>query len=97
MDLIVGRCGYPRQDGIGILVANLDALQVEDGQAAQAGELARKSRVDDRIHRRRQDRDLEWQATKRLREVHVRRLDRDGTGRQRDVLESVGRSQLVDL
>ena len=50
------------QHGVRIVVARLDALQVEDGDAAQAGQLAREPDVHDGVHGRGEDGDAEPQA-----------------------------------
>ena len=97
LDVAVGCGGDPLQDGVGVVVAGLDALEVEDRETAETRELAGHPHVDDGVHRGGQDRDLERDAAERLREVDVRRLDRVRSGRQRDVLEAIGGPDRVDL
>ena len=59
-----------------VVVARLDALEVEDRQAAEPGQRAGERRVDDRVHRRGEDRDRELDAAEGLGELDVGRLDR---------------------
>ena len=59
LDLGVGRRGDPREDGIGVVVAGLDALEIEDREAAEARQLPGHPRVDDGIHGGGEDRDGE--------------------------------------
>ena len=97
VDLGVGGGGDAPQDLGRVVVACLDALEVEDREATQAGQLAGHPHVDDGVHGRSQDRDGEVDATERLAEVDVGRLDRVRARRQRDVLEAVGRPDGIDL
>ena len=97
LDLVVRRGGDPLEQRVRIVVASLDAFEVEDGQAAEAGEFAGHPRVHDRIHRGGQDRDREVDAAEGLGEVDVRRFDGVRARGERDVLEPVGRSDGVDL
>ena len=92
-----GAVGDPLEDRVGIVVAGLDALEVQDREPAEAGQLAGQPGIDDRVHRRGEDRDREVDAAERLGEVDVGRLDGVGAGRERDVLEAVGRADRVDL
>ena len=57
MDLVVGGGRDPLEDGVGIVVARLDAFEVEDRETAEAGELAGHAGIDDGVHRRGEDRD----------------------------------------
>ena len=97
VDLVVGSGGDRGEDLAGLVVAGLDALEVEDRQAAEPGQPAGERGVDDRVHRRREDRDRELDAAEDLAQLDVGRLDRVGAGRERDVLEAVGRAEVVDL
>ncbi len=97
MDVVVGRRGDPGQDGIGIVVTGLDALEVEDRQATEAGQLGGQADVDDGVHRRGDDRDGQVDPAQDLVEADVVGLDRARAGRQRDVLEAVRRPDRVDL
>jgi hypothetical protein len=97
VDLVLRRRGDPGEDLAGFVVAGLDTLQVQDRETAKAGQLSRKTGVDDRVHGGRQDRDREGDAAQLDRQVNVRRLDRARAGRQRDVLEAVGGTDRVDL
>ena len=97
LDLVVGRGGDALEDRVGLVVAGLDALEVQDREAAESGQLAGEPGVDHRVHRRREHGDRERDAGERDRDVDVGRLDRLGAGGQRDVLEAVGRPEVVDL
>ena len=44
LDLVVGRGGDPPEDRVGLVVAGLDALEVEDREPAEPGELAGDAR-----------------------------------------------------
>ncbi len=96
LDLVVGRGGDPRQDRVGLVVACLDTLQVEDRDTTQTSQLTREPDVDDGVHGRRQHRDAQVQASEVDRGVHLRGLDGLDAGRQRDVIEAVGRADGVD-
>jgi hypothetical protein len=74
---------------VGGLVARLDALQVEDGQPAEAAHLRREACVGDAVHRRRDDRELDASAAKLPGDVDLVRVDRDGARDQRDVVEAI--------
>ena len=93
--------GEPRRSGarivVGIVVARLDALKVEDGEPTEPGQFAGHPCVDDRVHRGGEDRDGEVDAAEGLGQIDVGRLDRVGAGGERDILEAVGRPDGVDL
>ena len=97
MDLIIGRRGDARDDGVGILEPRLHALEVQDGEPAEPRQLAGEAGVDDGVHRGREDGDLERQATERLIEANVGGFDGLRPGGERDVLEAVRRADAVDL
>ena len=97
MRLAVGGGGDPLQHLGRVVVAGLDAFEVEDREATEPGQRAGEPRVDDRVHGRREDRDGQRNAGEDLRQVHVVGLDRVEAGRERDVLEPVCRAELVDL
>ena len=82
LDVAVGCRRDPLEHAVRVVVARLDALEVEDGEPAEPGERAGQSRVDDGIHRRGQDRDRELDAAERLGELDVGGLDRVGAGRE---------------
>ena len=63
-----------------VVVARLDALEVEDRDAAQARQLAGEADVDDGIHGGREDRDAQAQAGELDAGVDVGGLDRLGPG-----------------
>ena len=94
---VVGGGDDPVQDLGRVLVAELDALEVEDREAAEARQLAREAHVRDGVHGGGEDRDLEADAAEVLRQDDVRRVDGVGAGGQRDVLEPVGRADRVHL
>ena len=54
-----GAEAMPREDRVGLLVARLDALEVEDREPAEAASSPATRGVDDGVHRRREDRDRE--------------------------------------
>src|SRR5205814_2167954 len=89
--------GDPCENDGRVLVSGLDALEVQDGQAAESRELAREANVDDRVHGRRQDGDSKLEAAEALLEVDVARFDGFRSGRERDVLEAIGRTDRIDL
>jgi hypothetical protein len=97
LDRIVGRGRDPFEDRVGIVVAGLDALEVQHREATQPGQLAREARIDHRVHRRGDDRDRERDPGQRTGDVDVGRLDRLGAGSQRDVLEAERGAEVVDL
>ena len=55
----------PLQDRVGIVVAGLDALEVEDREPAEPCQLPGHPGIHDRVHRRGEDRDLELDAAER--------------------------------
>ena len=97
LDVRVRGRGDALEDAVRIVVAGLHALEVQDRQAAEPGQLPRQPRVDHGVHRGREDGDPELDAAEHLREVDVGRFDRAGAGRERHVLEAVGRSDRVHL
>ena len=97
LDVAVGGGRQPLEDRVGVVVAGLDALEIEDREATEAGQRTGQPGVDDRIHRGSQDRDRQVDAAEDLGEVDVGRLDGVGAGGERDVLEAVGRADRVDL
>ena len=97
LDLAVGRGRDPAEDLVRVVVAGLDALEVEDREPAEAASAPANrgsttaSIAEARIGMPSVD------AAERLAELDVGRLDRGGPGRERDVLEAVGRAEGVDL
>jgi hypothetical protein len=51
VDVAVGSRTDLREDGVRIVLAGLDALEVQDREPTEAGEFARQPRVDDSVHR----------------------------------------------
>ena len=97
VDLVVRRRRDLREDRRRVVVARLDALEVQDREPTELRECPGEGRIDDRVHRRGEDRDRELEPAERLRKVDVGRLDRLGAGSQRDVLEAVGRTDGIEL
>jgi hypothetical protein len=93
----VGRGGDLREHCIGIVVPSLNTLEVQDRQPTETSERPGEARIDDRVHRGREDGDRERNAAEIKGEVDVGGLDRVGAGRKRDVLEAVRRPDRVDL
>ena len=97
LDLGVGGRDDAVQDLGRVVVAELDALEVEDREAAEAGQLAGQAHVRDRVHRRRQDGHLEADPAEVLGEHDVGRVDRVGAGGEGHVLEAVRRADRIHL
>ena len=97
VDLVVGSGRDPLEHLVGVVIASLDAFEVEDGKTAEAGQHAREPGIDHRVHRRREDRHAQLETREGLREIDVGGLDRLRPGCQRDVLEPVRRPDRVDL
>ena len=95
---VVWRGGDPREHRVGIVVARLDAFEVEDRHAAEARQLTGKPHVRDRVHgRRRGSGSRSRRPQKSSRDVDLGGLDRLHAGRQGDVVEAVGGADGVDL
>jgi hypothetical protein len=75
--------------GVRVLVAGPDALEVEDGQAAQLAQLAGDVGRDHPVHRGRHQRQLEAIRAERPGDVDVVRIARAPGGHDRDVIEAV--------
>ena len=80
-----------------VLVAGLHTLEIQDREPAEPREDAGERGIDHRVHGGGHDRDLEpmpqndWPSSTSLGSMVF------GAGRQRDVFEAVGRSDLIDL
>jgi hypothetical protein len=82
------------------LVARLDALEVQDGQAAELAHLDGETDIDHAVHRAGQDRDFEierlgvaaWQPPG---DVDFVRIDRDAPGDESDLVEPVGHASFA--
>src|SRR5207253_3312333 len=74
---------------VGVRVAGEDALEVEDGEAAQAPHLDGEPRPDDAVHRGGDDRDLEAPPGQFPGDVDLVRVDRQRSGNEGDVIEPV--------
>ena len=62
LDVAVGGRRDPLEDRVRVVVARLDALEVEDRQPAEPRQRAGHPRVDHGVHRRREDRDRQVDA-----------------------------------
>ena len=79
-----------------VLVAGEDALEVQDGEAAEVADDARGARRDDAVHRRGEQRQLEpvrARASSVMSMSSGSRVRRDG--HDRDVIEAVGATALL--
>ncbi len=85
----------PLQLRVGVLVAGPDPLEVQDREAAQLADGARRLGRDDAVHRRRQQRQLEPVRPERPRHVDVVGVARAPRRHDRDVVESIGASRLL--
>ncbi len=97
LDVAVGSACDLLEDGARVIEARLDALEIEDREPAESRQGSRERRVHHRVHGRRQDRDREVDAGKRLAEVDVGGFDGVRAGRKRDVVEAVGLPDRVHL
>ena len=88
-----GLGGRHRRDalqlGVGLLVAGLDALEVEDRQAADLADDPRRAGVDHAVHRRRQERQLERVPVELPREIDVLGIARPPARHDRDLVQPV--------
>src|SRR5688500_9761858 len=97
MDLVFRGRGDAGENLIGFVVAGLDSLEIQDGETAQAGQLAGEASVDDRVHRGGEDRDRKGNTAHVDGQVNVGGLYCARAGRERDVLKAVGRANRIDL
>jgi hypothetical protein len=96
LDLLGGRLRDAPEDRCGVVVPCLQALEVEDGDAAETLELSREADIDDGVHGGGEDGDRQLETGDPNGGVHVRGLDGARAGRQRDVIEAVGSAQGID-
>ena len=94
---VCGRRGDPCQGLARIRVARLQALEIEDGQAAQSGQRAGERGIDDGVHGRGEDRNGERDAAYFGGCVDVCRVESLGAWRKGDIVEPVGRTEGVGL
>src|SRR5262249_34005113 len=83
------------EDVLGVGVAGEHALEVQDGQAAQAAHLDRQARTHHAVHGPGDDRQLVAVATEIPGDVDLVGIDRQGTRHQRDVIEAICRPGLA--
>ena len=81
----------------GVLVAGLQALEVEHGEAAGLREGGGEGRVDDGVHRRGEDRDREGVLAERQGGLNEIGVGGDGAGDDGDVVESPGTLETLAL
>ena len=77
------------EHGVRVGIAGLHALDVQYGEAAEARELDREVRIDDRIHGGGEQRQRELALAERETQVHHLRVRRDGAGDDGDIVEAV--------
>ena len=87
------RGGDPLDDRRGVLVARVEALEVDEGDATVAAHAHREVGIGDGVHGGRQERDLEAEPAEVRRQVDLGGIDRHGAGDERDLLEAVGAAQ----
>src|SRR5262249_28741961 len=80
----------PVEDRFRVGVAGEDAFEVEDGQSAEPAHLDGQPGPDDSIHGGGDDREIEPTTTELPRDVDFIRIDRDGSGDHRDVVDPAG-------
>jgi hypothetical protein len=80
---------------LGVLVARPDALEVEDGQAAELAQDAGGPGGDDAVHGRREQRQLEAVGAERPADVYVVGVTRAPRGHDGDVVEAIGSTPLL--
>ena len=85
----------PLELRVGVLVARVDALEVEDAEAAELAERDRRRRRDDTVHRRGEQRQLEQVRAELPADVDVLRIPRPAAGDDRDVVEPVRLPRLL--
>ena len=78
-----------------VLVAGPDALEVQDGEAAEAADDARGLRRDDAVHRGGEQRELEAVRAERPGDVDVVGVARPARRDDRYVIESIGAARLL--
>ena len=82
------------EDGLRILVAAIEALEVEDADAAKLGEGGGGADVDDGIHGRGEDRKLELDASDFAGDIDVVGVERYRARDESYVVEAVGLTTL---
>ncbi len=97
LDVGIRRRGDLAEQLVRVVVAGLDALEIEDRETAESPELPGEPGIDDGVHGGREDRDGEIDAGERLGQVDIGRFDRVRAGGERDVLEAVRRADRVHL
>src|SRR4051812_37520227 len=92
---VLGQGGDALQLGVGVLVAGEDALEVQDGEAAELADDARGAGRHDAVHRRGEERQLEAVIPQLPGDVDVVGVTRAPGRHDRDVVESVGAAGLL--
>ena len=87
------RGGDLLDDRRGVLVARVETLEVDEGDAAVAAQADREVGVGDGIHGRRQERDLQAEPAELAGQVDLRGVDGHGAGDERHLVEAVGAAQ----
>ena len=87
--------GNLRQHAIGVFVAGLDTLQVEDGQAAKLVEGDRRPGVDDSVHRRRDEGQGQLEVAEGKGDVGQFGVQGHVAGHNGDLVEAVGAPHLL--
>ncbi len=80
-------------DGAGVLVAGVQALEVDECQAAVTAHADGEFGIGDRVHGGREKRDLEPEAAEVDGDIHLRGIGRHGAGDERNLLEAVGSAE----
>ena len=84
------------QQRVGLVVACLDTLQVQDRDATQASQLAREPDVHHGVHGGGEHRDAQAQTREVDGGIDLGRLDRLHAGRQRDIVKAIGPPDAIE-
>jgi hypothetical protein len=96
VDMLPGCLGNLAKDAGGIGITSLQAVQIEDGDAAKPAHLDREADIDDAVHRRGKDRHGQSQVAEGDAGVDLVRVDGDASGHQGDLVETVGPTSLLE-
>ena len=94
-DILLARGGDLLENAFGVVVARLQAVDVEDGQAAELGEDGGGARADDGVHSGRQERQAQLHVAQGEGDVGKLGVDRDVAGNDGDLVEAVGAAHLL--
>ena len=92
---VLGQLRDALELGVGVLEARPDALEVQDGQAAELADDPRRLGRDDAVHRRGEQRELEAVVAELPGDVDVVGVARAPRGHDRDVVEAIGAAGLL--